>query len=191
MPRLETARLILRPPEYSDVAAIMEYLGDYDVAKNLASVRHPFGEADARAFVTKAHERRALGEGFCFAVLDKDSEAFLGCASLRLDDGRYKLSCWLGKPFWNQGYATEAAKRLIGFAFKDLKADQLWASWFADNPASGRVLSRLGFATVEPYWRESLARGKSVACIRTTLTREAFGRKKMRLADDPAAPVAA
>jgi len=180
MPRLETSRLILRPPEYCDVAAIAEYLGDYDVAKNLASVRHPFDEADGRAFVTRAHERRALGEGFCFAILDAKNEAFMGCCRLTLADGRYKISYWLGKPFWNRGFATEAVKKLIAFAFRDLKADQVWASWFADNRASGRVLEKLGFSVVEPYWRQSAARGRPVACIRTTLTREAFGRKKAR-----------
>jgi len=179
MPRLETPRLVLRPPEYCDVPGIAACLGDYDVAKNLANVRHPFGEVDARAFVTRAHERRALGEGFCFSILDARSERFLGCCRLTLASGRYKISYWIGKDYWNRGYMTEAAKKLVGFAFHDLKADQVWASWFADNPASGRVLQKLGFVTVEPYWRESLARGKAVACIRTTLTRSAFGRRRL------------
>lgn len=185
MPRLETPRLLLRPPEYSDVPAIAKYLGDFDVAKNLANVPHPFGEAEARAFVTRAHQRRALGEGFCFSILDAENEWLLGCCRLTLADGRYKISYWLGKGYWNRGYATEAVKRLVGFAFHDLKADQVWASWFADNPASGRVLEKLGFRPVETCLRESMARNEFVPCNRTTLSRAEFGRKRPRL-DKPA-----
>jgi RimJ/RimL family protein N-acetyltransferase len=168
----------LRPPEYSDVPAIVEYLSDYDIAKNLASVPHPFTVSDGRTFVTKAHERRALGEGYGFAVLDGESERFMGSCRLSLIEGRYSIAYWLGKPFWNRGIMSEAARRLLVFAFRDLKADEVWGSWFADNRASGRVLEKLGFQPVESYRRESLARGKTVACIRTVLSREEFGRKK-------------
>jgi len=190
MPRLETFRLLLRPPEYSDVPAITNYLGDFEVSKNLGDVRHPFTEADARAFVTGAHEGRALGEGFCFAILDKESETFMGCCRLTLADGRYKLSYWLGTPFWNRGHMSEALHKLIAFAFHDLKVDQVWASWFADNPASGRVLEKLGFRPVETYLGPSLARGTSAPCNRTTLLRTEFGRKRPRL-DRPDDAVAA
>lgn len=178
MPRLETRRLLLRPPEYSDAPAIAAWLSDYDVAKNLANITHPFSEADARTYVTAAHAKRAFGEGFAFAILDLESAVLLGCCRLTLADGRYKMGYWLGKPYWNRGYASEAAKRLVCFAFHDLKADSLWASWFADNPASGRILEKLGFRPVESYSRQCLARGGAFPCNRTTLTREEFGRKK-------------
>ena len=178
MPRLETHRLLLRPPEYSDASAITTWLGDYDVAKNLASAPHPYREADALAFVTRAAERRARGEGFCFSVLRKPDELFLGDCALSLKDGRYEIGYWFGKPYWNQGYATEAVRRLLGFAFHDLKAEAVWAGWFHDNPASGRVLEKLGFRPDGASPRASLARGHEVTCHMMALTREQFGRKK-------------
>lgn len=178
MPRLETDRLLLRPPEYSDVPGIVRYLGDYEVAKNLANVPYPFSEADGRAFVTRSHEKRAMGEGFTFAILDKDSGAFMGICSLALADGRYKLGYWLGKPFWNQGFGTEAVKRLVAFAFRDLKVDTVWANWFDDNPVSGRILSGLGFEPVESYMRHARARETPVICHRTLLRYDAYRRKR-------------
>lgn len=178
MPRLESERLYLRPPDYCDVAAITRLIGEYDVAKNLAAVPHPYSEADGRAFVTMAHEKRALGEGFCFAIFDKESDAFLGCCALTLSNGRYAIGYWLGRPFWNRGYASEAVKALVAFAFHVLKVEQVWASWFDDNPASGRVLEKLGFRVVETYEGASLARRGAVPCHRTTLLREDFGRRK-------------
>jgi RimJ/RimL family protein N-acetyltransferase len=70
---------------------------------------------------------------------------------------------------------------VLAFAFHDLKAERVQASWFADSPASGRVLEKLGFEPVDVYRRESLARGGLVICNRCVLARENFGRKRSRL----------
>lgn len=178
MPELETSRLRLRPPDHRDVAAIAELAGDFDVAKFLATVPHPYREEDARAFIARVAESRARGEGWCYAILRKQDDAFIGCCGLHLKDGTYELGYWLGKPFWNQGYATEAAKRLIGFAFRDLKADRVKAGWFHDNGASGRVLEKLGFRPDGAASRDCLARGHSVYCHDMALTRADFRRKR-------------
>ena len=178
MPRLETERLLLRPPEFRDVPAIATWIGDWDVAKNLASVPHPYREEDAREFVARSVEKLAHGEGYCFAIERKLDNVFMGTCGLHLEDGLFELGYWLGKPFWRQGYATEAAKKVVSFAFRELKATSLWAGWFCDNPASGRVLQKLGFRPDGAAPRGSLARGHEVTCHRTTLTREEFGRKR-------------
>ncbi len=178
MPRLETERLLLRPPELRDVGAITSLIGDYDVAKNLASVPHPYREDDAREFVVRVVEQHATGEGFCFAVTRKQDDVFMGCCGLRLKDGRFELGYWLGKPFWGQGYATEAAKKVLSFAFHDLKVASVGSSWFQDNPTSGRVLEKLGGRHEGTETQHSLARGQDVVCTRMALTREEFGRKK-------------
>ena len=162
MPRLETERLLLRPPEFRDVEAIATWIGDYDVAKNLASVPHPYREDDAREFVARVVKQHATGEGFCFAVTRKQDGVFMGCCGLRLKDGRFELGYWLGKPFWGLGYATEAAKKVLSFAFRDLKVASVGASWFHDNPASGRVLEKLGGRQEGTEPLRSLARGHEV-----------------------------
>ena len=178
MPRLETPRLVLRPPEYSDAPAFARHLCDYEVAKNLASVPHPYGLADAQDFVSRVSAGRARGESFAFTILFKEDGAVLGCCGLDLRKGIFDLGYWIGRPYWGMGIATEAARRLISFAFNGLKADRLSAGWFTDNPVSGRVLSKLGFAPagVMPY--SCRARGAEVACNRMALSRAGFGRKQ-------------
>ncbi|MGC9952940.1 MAG: GNAT family N-acetyltransferase [Rhizomicrobium sp.] len=178
MPRLETERLLLRPPEFRDVPAITTWIGDWDVAKNLASVPHPYREEDAREFVSRAVHKRAAGEGHCFAIERKEDGVFMGACGLLLKDGRFELGYWLGKPFWRQGYATEAARKVVSFAFHDLKAASIWAGWFHDNPASGRVLQKLGCRHDGAEPRKCLARGHEVTCNLMALTREEFGRKR-------------
>lgn len=176
---LESERLLLRPPEPSDLPAMLPLIGDFDVSKNLAVVPHPYSEDDGRAYLERSARRRAEGAGFSYSITRKDDAAYLGACGLHLNDGVFTMGYWLGKSFWGNGYATEAARRLCGFAFHDLKAKRLAASWFHDNPASGRVLAKLGFVHTGSGPHDCLARGHAVYCHSVELDRENFGRKKV------------
>ncbi len=102
----------------------------------------------------------------------------MGCVGLHLKNGSFELGYWLGKAFWGLGYAPEAAGRLLRFAFDELGVASVWAGYFFDNPASGRVLQKLGFCPSGSVMRYSAARGQSVLCRGTTLTSSEFRRKK-------------
>ncbi len=170
--RLETERLILRPPEARDVPHFVPLISEWDVAKNLSSVPHPYTEDAALAFVERAQAKRARGEDFAFAVVARD-ETYIGAAGVH-PDRDWEFGYWIGKPYWGRGYATEVSRRLLAFAFDELKAEYVNAGWFHDNPASGRVLEKLRFIPCGTVNRESLARKESVPCHRLRLTREAW-----------------
>ncbi len=176
--RLETERLLLRPPSLADVASVVAIANDYDVAKNLSKLPHPYTQKDAEDFVARASENRALGSDFAFAITRKHDGAYMGGICLHLKDGKFEFGYWLGKPYWRQGYATEAARRLVAFAFHDLKADSVWAGWYHDNPASGHVLEKLGCKPNGAEPRDCLARGHAVYCHLVILSREDFWQKK-------------
>jgi ribosomal-protein-alanine N-acetyltransferase len=177
--RLETERLLLRPQETGDAARLALLLGDYDVARNLATVPHPYTEEDAKEFIARATEDRARGLSHSFAVTVKPEGLLVGGCGLRLkDDSVFEFGYWLGKPYWGNGYATEAVRRLMDFAFRELDAPLLRAGWFHDNPASGRVLDKLGAAPAGAEQRDCLARGHTVYCHLATLDRTDFGRPR-------------
>jgi [ribosomal protein S5]-alanine N-acetyltransferase len=179
--RLESERLLLRPPVAGDIARIVALIGDYDVAKNLSTVPHPYSEEDAKNFLAKQVESRARGQSHVFAIVPKSEGAQIGSCGVHLkEDGIFEFGYWLGKPFWGQGYASEAARRLVGFAFRDLDAPVLRAGWFHDNPASGRVLEKLGAVPAGVEHRDCLARGHAVYCHMVVLDREFFGRKQRK-----------
>lgn len=178
MSRLQTDRLLLRPPERGDASTLIALLGDYDVSKNLGNVAHPYTEAHARDFYARMDDGRAKGEVWPFAVTRKADSAYIGGVGLRLEHGAFELGYWLGKPYWARGYASEAAHGVLEFAFHDLKARNVWAWWFHDNPASGHVLEKLGFRTLRAELRNCLARGQAVNCHLTMLDREDFGRSR-------------
>jgi len=190
MTRLESERLLLESPQENDAAQLAEGLAEFEVSKNLASAPHPYSLADAKDFIARVTESRAKGEGYCFVIRLKADGRVIGTCGLRLKEGRYEMGYWVAKPFWKLGFATEAAARLLHFAFDDLKASEVWAGWFHDNLASGRVLGKLGFEAQKVEKQPSLARGADILCNRTRLTRERFGRKKA-LFEAPARVMAA
>jgi ribosomal-protein-alanine N-acetyltransferase len=170
---LETERLLLRPPERRDIPALVPLIGDFEVAKNLANVPHPYADADAITWISGLDARRAKGEAFQFGVTRKSDGAYMGGCGMHLKDGEFELGYWYGKPYWRQGYATEAARGVL--AFGELRASHLWAGWFHDNPRSGHVLAKLGFAPKGFEKRPCMARGTEVGCNIVTLSRETFG----------------
>jgi [ribosomal protein S5]-alanine N-acetyltransferase len=177
--RLETKRLLLRPPELADVAAFAPLIGDYDVAKNLSRVPHPYADGEGEAFVARVSEERAKGSAFVFAVTRKQDQAYMGACGLHLrDGGAFELGYWLGKPYWGQGYATEAAAAVCGFGFGALKVERMIAGFFHDNPASGRVLEKLGCTPDGAEQRDCLARGHAVYMHKVVLERVNFERKR-------------
>ena len=169
--RLETERLLLRPPEPRDVPAIVEFIGDWDVAKNLSTCPHPYREEHAVEFLAKAADGRAMGSNFNFAIVRRSDEQYMGQIGLHLKNGKFEVGYWLGKPFWKFGFASEAARRVAQFAFNSLKAETIWAGWYHDNPASGHVLAKLGCRPNGQEPRHCLARGHEVMCNLVILER--------------------
>lgn len=178
MPRLESERLLLRPPSLGDAPAIARWLGDYETAKNLATSPFPITTRDAEHLVKKAIEDQAKGEAYSFAILRKDSGRLLGFCSLTLTDGSYTLNYWLGRPFWGHGLTTEALKKVLSFAFRDLKAERIEAAWVDDCPASGRVLGKLGFVPVTSLCQHIPARGEKALGHRMRLLRHDYGNRR-------------
>ncbi len=178
MSSLETERLLLRPPGRRDVPAIVPLANDYDVAMNLSKLPHPYTAQDGENFVATAEEKRAAGTDFAYAITRKSDRVLMGCIGLHLKDGSFEFGYWLGKPYWKQGYATEAARRLVAFAFDDLKAETVWAGWFHDNPRSGNVLAKLGCKPIGFTPRHYLARGMDIGCNVVILTREAYSGRR-------------
>jgi RimJ/RimL family protein N-acetyltransferase len=141
-PVLETARLTLRAPRRADVKAIARLANDRRIAENTARIPHPYGIADAETFVASVNRRDSEAT---FVIIHEGK--LIGACGVIPGEGETtaEIGYWIGAPFWGRGYATEAARATIDFAFSDLGHDHLQAGARVSNPASRRVLEKCGF----------------------------------------------
>jgi RimJ/RimL family protein N-acetyltransferase len=140
VPVLQTERLVLRAPRWADAQSISRFAGDRRVAVNTARIPHPFGVDDAEQFVAAAN--RQAGEATFLITLDG---TLIGACGVDPREGDPEIGYWLGVPYWGQGYATEAARAVIDYAFDALQHKAVQAGARVSNPASRRVLEKCGF----------------------------------------------
>ena len=145
-PTLSTARLRLRPFVLADAAAVTRYAGARDVAATTAHIPHPYLDGMATDWIGRHEAWWTAQEQAVFAI-EAESEPVIGAIGLVIAgaDRRAELGYWIGVPFWGRGYATEAAHAVVAFGFDKLGLDRIHAIVFANNPASGRVLAKVGF----------------------------------------------
>lgn len=162
IPTLQTDRLSLRPFRLADARAVQAHCGNWNIARMLARVPHPYGLELATGWI-ESHAvdwRRGIEATFCIEV----DGAAVGAIGLRLTaPATYELGYWLGEPWWGRGFATEAARRAVRFAFEELGAENLTSGHYRDNSASGRVLEKCGFRYTDDGMVPCEARGEVVA----------------------------
>lgn len=142
LPTLETARLKLRRYSESDIADLLPLIGTREVAATTLRIAHPYTEQDARSFLALTEQPDKIW----LAITLRSDARQIGGVGLRVDDEHQhaELGYWLGVSHWGQGYATEAATEMLRYGFESLKLHRIFASHFGHNPASGRILAKLG-----------------------------------------------
>jgi RimJ/RimL family protein N-acetyltransferase len=143
-PEIGTDRLVLRAPVATDAPLIAELANDPVIARNTARLPHPYGLAEAEAFLS-AVAAQDPRRNRTFAVEDRQ---FGLVGVLGFDERRpqqTEVGYWLGRPFWGRGYATEALVGALRWAAAAWGRRAVWAGHFDDNNASGQVLIKAGF----------------------------------------------
>jgi RimJ/RimL family protein N-acetyltransferase len=144
-PTLHTKRLILRPFSLADVPAVVALAGDWDIAFNTLSVPHPYTEDHAVQWIRQQNEQWKQKQAVTFAIAQADN-TLVGSIGLGLvpSFNLAELGYWVGKPYWGRGYATEAACAVVDFGFEKLSLHRIQATHFGNNPASGKVMQKVG-----------------------------------------------
>jgi len=138
-----TPRLLLRPGFPEDAPALLGAIADEAIVRNLATAPWPYRMRDAEAFLASPRDP-VLPSLLIFERGDSAPELVGSCGLGRRPSGAVELGYWIGRRFWGRGYATEAGTALVDIA-RTLGLRQLEGSHLIDNPASARVLEKLGF----------------------------------------------
>ena len=156
-----TPRLLLRPGFPEDAPALAAAIADEAIVRNLVVVPWPYRLRDAEAFLASPRDP-VLPSLLIYERTSGEPNLVGSCGLGRRPSGAVELGYWIARPYWGRGIATEACRSLIDIA-RTLGLAQLEGSHFVDNPASGRVLEKLGFLAVGMVApRMSCARGMEV-----------------------------
>lgn len=154
-PTLDTERLRIRPYSEADIPELLPLIATREVAETTLRIAHPYTEQDARAFLELTKEPDKLW----LAITLREDGRQIGGIGLRVEQPHQhaELGYWLGVAHWGKGYATEASRAMLRYGFEGLGLHRIFASHFGHNPASGRILKKIGMR-YEGCQREHLSK---------------------------------
>lgn len=178
----ETERLLLRPLQVSDADRVEELAGDYEIAKTTLAIPHPYPKGAAKEWITSVQAANEKGDSLSFAVTRKDTQELIGVIGLTIknEHRRGELVYWIGKPCWGKGYGTEAAHRLLRIGFEDLGLNKIWSGAFAANPASWRIMEKVGMKHEGVLRQHVMKWGQAVDLTIYSMLREEYEQKAMK-----------
>lgn len=166
-PTLTTERLTLRPFIADDAFDVERLAGMREIADTTLNIPHPYPHGGAAEWILTHGPAWNEGSNATFAIVDNATGRLAGAISLMIkpEHRRAELGYWIALHCWKRGYATEASQRLIDFGFEVLGLHRIEARHFLRNPASGRVLQKLGMQPegVERDWAIKWDRFETVA----------------------------
>jgi RimJ/RimL family protein N-acetyltransferase len=147
-PVLHTARLFLRPFVPEDASLLAQLAGKHRVADTTASIPHPYSPEQALEDIHKFNAEFNRGVGAYFVIALREApQSVIGCVLLKLIDRRDEqgeLGYWIDEASSGKGFVTEAARALLDYGFNTLGLNRICACHMTRNPASGRILEKLG-----------------------------------------------
>lgn len=146
LPVLETERLVLRPYTLADAPSVQRMCGDRAIAATTLAIPHPYPDGAAEQWISTHAESFRQGTEAVLAITLKPDAPVIGSVALSVNKNhqRGELGYMVAKEHWNRGYCTEAARALMSYGFSVLGLNRIQAMHFPSNPASGRVLQKLG-----------------------------------------------
>lgn len=169
----KSERFKMRAPRPDDARQIACCVNDLDMARNLARLPHPYAPKDALRWIEYADTARARGSEYAFVITHAEAGVIGSVGFNRTDGPAWEIGYWVDKAVHGKGVATEAARALLTWGEQKFGVTQFVAGHFKDNPASGRVLEKLGFERVGEKQLYSLARGGTDPAWRYVLGAEA------------------
>ena len=142
---LESERLKLRLFTEEDVEEVVRLCNNPNMNRYTLNIPYPYTEEIGKAWI-EGHKKALERNNYEFAITHKDSGKLCGAIALYIDgrNNRGEIGYWIGEPYWNNGYATEAGKTIIDFAFNKKGLHKVVGGAIVGNIGSSRVLEKTG-----------------------------------------------
>jgi ribosomal-protein-alanine N-acetyltransferase len=145
-PRLETRRLVLREFTREDAPEVRQLAGAREIARMTLLIPYPYEDGMAEEWIASLRPSYEAGEHVTFAVVLREGGELVGSIGMNLNarDNNGELGYWIGVPYWGCGYCTEGASEIVRYGFEVLGLHRIHSNHFGSNPASGRVMQKVG-----------------------------------------------
>ncbi|MCM3088606.1 GNAT family N-acetyltransferase [Bhargavaea ginsengi] len=145
-PQITTERLLLRRFTAADAPEVSRLCDNYNMYKSTLNLPHPYPLESALEWIATHEESFASGQLYEFAITGRETGHIYGAVGLSHQQTHKhgEIGYWIGEEYWGQGYATEAVKAVLDFAFREKDIHRVYARFFASNPASGKVMEKCG-----------------------------------------------
>lgn len=157
IPTLLSDRLTLRPFNLDDAKDVQRLAGNKKIAETTLGMPHPYPDGIAEEWISTHQKEYEENKGIVWAITKNDSNELVGAIGFKLrpEFNKAEFGFWIGVPFWNKGYASEALSVILKYGFEELKLNKIYAHHFITNPASGKVMLKNGLKE-EGYLREDI-----------------------------------
>jgi len=179
----ETERLWQRVLREEDCAHLVDYMNDWDVNGPLEHPPFPYSYADAKSFLDKMQKGYEIGRPELFVLSDKGTDEMMGAIGVHpehtFSQRAYvgEIGYWLGKPYWGQGYMSEALPVVMRYTFEKLNLKMIVATTNTDNERSKNVLHRFGFSYLGDHRRPQPTLRGTESVSRWELTFDEFEKR--------------
>lgn len=156
---MQTQRLVLRKITLEDAPRVQELVSVPEVAAGTIAIPYPYPDGGAEVWILSmiGHEKNSLSRSW---AIDFGKE-LVGAISLSVDEENMiaEIHYWLGVPYWGKGIMSEAGLAVVKYGFEELGLEKIYGRYFVSNPASGRVLQKIGM-TYEGHLRKHVMKGR-------------------------------
>ena len=145
LPTLTTERLVLRPFALADAPEVQRLAGAREIADTTLTIPHPYKDGMAEAWIATHADTFVQNRGVTLAI--EHVGALVGAISLvttQRTSHQAELGYWIAHASWGKGFATEASRALVPYAFDVMKLARVHSCHLSRNPASGKVMQKLG-----------------------------------------------
>ena len=143
---IETNRLLLRLFKESDAPEVAKLCNNYNLYRNTLYLPYPYSIEDALSWIKNHLVNFNDNKSYEFAITDKITGKLYGAIALtnnqKFNNG--EIGYWVGEEYWGNGYASEASKAILEYAFIEKRYHKVFARYFTSNLASGRVIEKIG-----------------------------------------------
>lgn len=178
IPTLESERLSLRGMTLDDAKDVQHLAGDQRIAATTSLIPHPYPDGAAEEWINTHEPDFRAGRGVVWAIMLRETRELVGAIGLMIcaEHDRAELGYWIGVPFWNNGYVTEAAALVLRYGFVERSLRRIHAHHFENNPASGRVMEKLGMTYEGTQRKHHTKWSNALDCLHYGILREEFER---------------